>query len=144
MNQALRQQTDDHIQQFGRTVIFVFGGPFGGFSYSIGNAKLGLPEFLIIGLGAAESKWLINAISKNMIQVGIAPAIEAPYSFGGAHPVWLIEASEKAKADYTIQAGQYLGREDYRVIQIVLCDPAGKFPWEDGCAENFRAQPVLR
>lgn len=144
MNQALRQQTDEHIQQFGRTVLCVFGGAFGGFAYSIGNAKMGLPEFLVIGLGPSEAKWMINTISETMIAGGAAPAAEAPYSFGGAHPVWLVEAGDQAKAEYTIQASQYLGRDDYRVMQIVLCDPAGKFPWDDGCVAHFKAQPILR
>lgn len=27
-----------------------------------------------------------------------------------------------------------------RVLRVLLCDPAGKYPWEDGCEERYAKQ----
>jgi hypothetical protein len=34
-------------------------------------------------------------------------------------------------------------RDDYSVLQAVLCDPAGRYPWDEGCRQEYRVA-VLR
>ncbi|MFL5577733.1 MAG: DUF4262 domain-containing protein [Gemmatimonadaceae bacterium] len=38
----------------------------------------------------------------------------------------------------------FYGGDDFPVLQVVYPDRTGRYPWEDGVAEGFRAvQPVL-
>jgi hypothetical protein len=64
-------------------------------------------------------------------------------SVGGRFPVKIIEASAKAKEEFTLVVGQYYDTENYRVQQIVLCDPNGRFPGDPGCAEPYASQYIL-
>ncbi len=143
----LKRFVDKHVAKDGRAVMGVFPEPEIGkraFSYSIGNAKRGLPELLVIGLCGPDGMWLINAMSKLMLQRGRKFDDGEMVDLGGLCPVCVVDASGAVRDEYTIQAGQWLGREDYPVQQIVMPDKTGRLPWHSGCAEPYRNIPVLR
>jgi hypothetical protein len=140
-----RRTTAAHIERAGRTIIAVFpteedpGVPF---AYTIGNHLKGLPELLVIGTAHAG---FLNDLSRLMI------ASNAPFEdsqtltmIGGRVPVKLIRASAAARAEYTIQAGEHFGHQNYSVMQVLMPDKQGRFPGEDGCDEPYASVPVLR
>ena len=53
--------------------------------------------------------------------------------------VRVIKAGESAKRERTIQAtGFYEGEENYQVMQVIVCDPHGRFPEDPACEEPYR------
>jgi hypothetical protein len=64
-------------------------------------------------------------------------------SVGGRFPVKIVNASGRAREEFTVVVGGYYRTENYRVQQIVLCDTQGKFPGDPGCAEPYASQYVL-
>ena len=137
--------TAEHIRLLGRTIIGVFpreGDDDYPFAYTIGNHLKRLPELLVIGTAHAG---FLNDLSEMMIAAG-RPFLDGQLvRIGDARlPVKAIRANSSAQADYTIQAGQYFGREDYEVMQVMLPDRAGRFPGEDGCQPAYANIPVLR
>jgi hypothetical protein len=143
-----RARTQGDIREFGRTVICVFsanpdeGEPF---AYTIGNwERHQLPELLVVAPVSPQTLGaILNTLSEIMIERG-GFADQELVSHGGAHPVKIISADDRAQSNYAIQAGQHYGFEDYPVQQVLLCDRAGRFTDETGCAPPYRDAPVLR
>lgn len=130
-----------HIAQQDRAVISVLDGK--PFSYSIGNALRGLPELLVIGLSPNDATALINEWSNRMIEH--RPFLDGELvDIGGRFPAMAVDCADHVRSEYTIQAGQYLEREDYAVIQMIVPDRSGRFPGDPACEAPFRDIPVLR
>jgi hypothetical protein len=146
MNKKFYARIATDIRKMGRSIIGVFSCPDDplpfGFAYTIGNAAQGLPELLVIG---TTDGGFLNVLSQKMIDAGAAFAngelVLIPHARA---PVKVIEASAVARDEYTIQAGQYFGTEDYSIMQVLIPDRAGRFPGEAGCAAPFSTVPVLR
>lgn len=106
------------------------------FAYTIGNANVGLPELLIIGNFAPHTTAaILNELGRKMRAAGFP--LVGDVSLGGRFPVRVRHADPAAKGRYTIQAGQYLGHERYDVLQLLFCDPEGRYPGEPGCNSNY-------
>lgn len=137
-----RKQTIADIRKYGRACLGVFGDdddpPF---TYTIGNHKKGLPELLIIGRHDLND--VLNYLSEQFAKEGVPP--EGAYWMQGAKcPVYLIRATDdRARDHFTVQAGQILGTEGYDLIQVVMPDLNGRFPWESGCTEAYADMPIL-
>ncbi len=141
MREQFYQNIALHIAEHGRSVLSIFDTP--PFTYSIGNATVGLPELLVFGLAPSDARDLINIWSDRMIEH--RPLTDGELvDIGGKFPAMAVACADHVRAEYTIQAGQYLEREDYPVMQMVLPDPAGRFPGDPLCEAPFRALPVLR
>lgn len=114
------------------------------FTYTIGNQEKGYPELLLIGIADDQSGHLLNLLSDRMLEQ------RRPYHDGElvtlegakfALQIW--EATKVAHVQYTVQAGQFYGAEDYRVQQVVVPDDKGRFPTDPVCHRKYRV-PVLR
>ncbi len=132
-------ETARHIREHGRSVIGVFPDKESedindAFAYTIGNSLKGLPELLVVGI--YRDGGMLNELSERMIAQGHAFADNERVFLGGAFPVTIIEADDAVKERVTIQAGNFLKRY-YRVMQIVLCDHEGRFPWDQGCGKPY-------
>jgi hypothetical protein len=135
------------IDEHGRSVVSVFPSPTSlAFAYTIGNHLKNLPELLIvINLHPEQSVMLLNEWSEQMIERGrefadgelIRASPEDDLMVRAAH------CRPEAKSRYTVQAGQFFEHEDYRVTQIILCDPKGRFPGDPHCARGYSDQPNL-
>lgn len=136
----LHAMIDLNIRDYGQQVLSVQGDPM--FHYTVGNSQQGLPELLLLGdINPAAACWVLNHLGQTMRSQG-AP-LSGDVSLGGEHPVRLVKVSnDRVRNDYTIQAGQYLGREDYEVLQVLLCDKEGRFPGDTGIDRNYDV-PVL-
>jgi Domain of unknown function (DUF4262) len=143
----LRERTAQLIRDAGRAVIGVFpedDDVNSAFCYSIGNAIRGLPELLIVGMFDQGGVSLINLLSEKMIQRGDKFDSGEMIDLGGAVPVCAIDATDEVKDIYTIQATNYYGNGDYAVMQMVLPDKHGRFPWDADCAAPYGKIRVYR
>jgi len=131
-----------NIAQHGRHIMGVF--PFEDsddpinecFMYTVGNHPKGLPELLLIG--TIELGAMLDALSRKMIERNRAfDDGELVPLKGGKFPVSLIDTADAVKDSFTIQAGQHFGHETYRVMQVVLPDLRGKYPWQRKCASPY-------
>lgn len=114
------------------------------YMYTIGNHEWGLPELIFIGDSDEKFAHVLNRLGR-MKRGEERRAFHNGelVSLGGKFPVKIVDASARAKQEFTLVVGQFYGTEDYRVQQIVLCDTQGKFPGDPGCAEPYASQHVL-
>jgi len=126
-----------NVRNSGQHLMAIFGDhPEPAFIYTIGNASLGLPELLMIGNFAPEvAGGILNMLGVQMRSC--RRPLEGDINVGGKFPVRVRRVSPAARQAYTFQAGQYLRYEEYDVLQILLCDPAGLYPGEPGCQPGF-------
>jgi hypothetical protein len=145
MTSKLQHLIGNDIRRNGRSVLCIGaedGSP--AFAYTIGNAIEDLPELLMIG-GVCDS-CAVNALddlSQTMIERGSAFADGELVSLGAKYPVKIIDADQRARDEYTIQAGQYHDTEDYRVQQVLIPDRNGRYPDDPECQRPYATVPVL-
>lgn len=119
------------IDKYGWLVQGVAANP--AFVYTIGLHRRDLPELLFIGnMHPDLMKHLLNTVGLQISAEGEpAPGV---LEIGWTMPAKIRECGARAKADYTVQAGQFHGTEDYRVLQVLVPDKQGRFAGERGCA----------
>ena len=94
-------------------------------------------------IGTVDGR-ILNTFSNMMIGRGAAFADGELVDPGDMFPVRIINADHRARDEYTVQAGQHFGHEDYRVLQVLIPDDSGRFPDHPECQPPFSAIPVLR
>lgn len=126
------------VRKHGQSVMYIFGDenepPF---HYTVGRARRGLPELLLVlPIRPEIGMSMLNQIDTLMPQPVPSGTL---LSLGGPFPVKIVDADERAK-EYTMFAGRF-SKDNYRVQQVLLCDPQGRFPPD--CAPPYDAQPLL-
>lgn len=107
-----------------------------GFAYTIGNARLGLPELLIVGNFAPVLMGsVLNEVGRRMRQLDQVP--DEDIDIGGAFPIRPRLAGAEVRSAFTIQVGRFLGHDEYAVVQLLLPDPMGFYPGEPGCDPRY-------
>lgn len=138
-----REHIEKMIKDHGRIIIGVFGDeeepPF---QYTIGNHDKSLPELVLIG--SSDDTHILNAMSDIMIGRKGPFRDNELVSLGGQYPLKVIKAHQVAKDEYTFQATNYYGHNDYVVMQVLLCDHNGYFPGDAQCAKPYSTCPLLR
>jgi Domain of unknown function (DUF4262) len=137
---AFLTQTRIHIANHGQSVVGVMAGT-SSFYYTVGRHQRGLPELiLMMPLEPTSARDLLNVLDRQMpVRVPDGSLI----SLGGDHPVEIADVGPGiAQLAYTFVASRINGTEDYAVQQIILCDPAGRFPPDAAAPYSF--QKVLR
>jgi hypothetical protein len=134
-----------HIERYGRHIIGVCAGDGDpAFAYTIGNrwwASYGydIAELLVIGIWRAG---FLNDLSALMMKRERRFRSGELVDIGGEYPLKIIDANPQAQQDYTIQASNFYGHDNYPVQQVLLPDTHGHFPDDPHCAERYR-MPVL-
>lgn len=134
-----QQQIQSNIDRVGQHVFGASPTSPGdeAFLYTVGNALRGLPELLIVGNIPLEMGCMIlNVIGDHMRKNERAPdegLLDLDWSF----PFKIRKCSDLAKEEYTIQCGQFLGRENYDVLQVMICDKSGKYPGEENVDPRY-------
>ena len=128
---------EHNIARSGQHLFLIFAdGDTPAFAYSIGNALQGLPELLLIGnFSPRVAGSILNELGRKMREA--RRPLEGDIDVGGQFPVRLRHASAEARHRFTFQACRYLRHEEYDILQVLLCDPAGVYPAEPGCAPAF-------
>jgi hypothetical protein len=120
-------------------------GPGPDFAYSIGLVRTyAHPEIIVVGLPMDVAHNIIN-------DLGAAVRDGARFNAGQISGAFLKDYDVTFRAVPEYQYGAYLGwgqqvygRSDFPVLQLIYPDRAGRWPWQDGVASQFRAlQPVL-
>lgn len=142
--QFILNSITDKVREYGRAVVSVMAGEDGSapFSYTIGNAARvpPVPELFVLGMIGDHAVWLLNAISEKLADGAPMGALD----LGGPCPVHVLIANEEAKGIFAIQATRWLKRDDYELVQVVVPDPAGRFPWDADCAMPYCQQKIFR
>lgn len=109
-----------------------------GFYYTIGNAVRGLPELLLVGSFEPNlATFVLNTLGDHMrkseraLPEGLLRLPDWP------HPFKIRKTGWRAKTRFTIQASRFHERDNYEVLQVMLCDPKGRFPGDPGCDKPY-------
>jgi len=126
-----------NIDRAGQHIFAIFpDADTAGFAYTIGNARLGLPELLIIGnFAPVLMASVLNEVGRRMRQTDQLP--DKDIDIGGAFPIRPRLAGAAARRAFTIQVGRFLGHEEYAVVQLLLPDPMGLYPGEARCDPRY-------
>lgn len=148
MHPDIRAQTQTHIEIHGHSIVGVFptGPGQTHFSYSIGLRERDGFELLMEGIDTKYGAYFINTLAQETKARNL-PLNHACIIHGmTTKPEFrlaLVPCHELVKDERTVQAGQYYGHEDYGVLQLVMCDPEGRMPWEpDYDDEAMRGQEL--
>lgn len=130
----------ENVRRTGRHILCIPGN----FSYTIGNHLKGYPELVMtMPLSMSQTMMVLNDLSSLQMERGRPFADEEVVSLGGEVSLKVIEVGSYAKREFTIQAGQFMKTEDYRVFQVLVPDTNGNFP--DGkCDPPYDMQEIIR
>jgi hypothetical protein len=110
-----------------------------GFFYTIGNQEKGSPELLVIGNFDPDAiTILLNELSEKLLEQGKPFNNGELINLGGEQSVAVWSATDHVHTEYTIQAGQFYGNEDYEVQQVVIPDNNGRWPEDPLCHKSWR------
>ena len=117
-----------------------------GFAYSIGlYGAFGHPEVIIVGLPTDVAHQLINDLGRAVRDEGrrfAAGAVSDEFLEGYA--VTFRAVPEYQYAAYLGHGCRVYEQQPFPVLQMIYPDRDGRWPWQDGVTESFRAnQPVL-
>jgi hypothetical protein len=142
----LRKQQEEHIKEYGFTVMNIFAGEDGSpaYAYTIGNFRLDWPEILLIGnLGQRAPMMMIHAVIDAWRQAGRPSAGDIKVEGLNIPCVRMkVVAPHVAQQRYTKQVRHFKGDENYTVMQLLWPDDQGHFPDEPGYNPKF-VQPIL-
>ena len=136
---AVIEREDAMIDEFGFAYTLVFGGDSSpGFVYTSGLAEKGLPEFIFVGSSEARSHGYLTEFVKHVMVGGALPI--GRYQVGSPPnpfrvPAWVVEADDKLETHAFGVASRLrrIGSDvKPRLLQIVMPDLVGRFPWEPG------------
>lgn len=117
------------------------------FSYSIGLTLKSWHELFVEAIPHDLGHYLINYIAKRFDEqkISLDHSCILTGVIQNGLPIALVEANlQEVKNERTIQVDYIINRSNYSVLQIVLPDENGLFPWEDGCSEKMRYQVIYR
>jgi len=136
---AAREQQAAMIRDHGFMFQAVGGGEgTPGFVYTIGLAQRGLPEFIFVGSCQRPAVgYLEGAIDAAMAGTEIVPGLVPPETGINPYqvPAWVLTASDKldTHAFGVRRQLEIAGKPDTAtLLQIVMPDMSGRFPWEPG------------
>lgn len=114
------------------------------FCYTIGNHLKGFPELLIIGPFQPVTLVtpLLNSLSDEMI--GRGRSFEHGELVQRGMPIAIVDTCMRVRMELTTVATAFFSSPDYGVMQVVLCDPQGRLPWDDGCAAPYSLIKIWR
>lgn len=135
-----RRDIAERIRRVGWTTLGIFGGPESPpFGYTIGLTEKGMPEFVLLGAPIEHVQNMVNAVVERALKGEAFEGAFLDEILANDLRVAIVRAPKaRANSEFLVQAEHYYGRE-VEVLQIVLPDRKGLFPWDDGYDERFRA-----
>lgn len=114
-------------------------------TYTIGLSPVIGYEILIVGLRSVYAGTMLNDIAE-ALHAGCEFNLDVPDDRWGNLPVVFKRAeSPLVHSEYVLLADWYYGRDDTPVLQMVVPDRAGLFPWDAAFDHAYmdRRQPQL-
>lgn len=145
----VRNKVRGDISDHGRSCIGVFPAddsedPLNeAFIYTIGNSLRGLPELFLVGMFNAVGQSILNDVSE-LLAKSPDPLAERDMDIGGRCPVHLVQANDYVKEAFGIKVDAFIEVQRFDVMQVVLCDVKGRFPWDAGCDKPYSLVKVHR
>lgn len=147
--EAYFAEQDRMIEEHGFSYSMIQPGPNSpGFVYTIGLAEKGLPEFIFVGGCDRNAVDYISSLVDHVRNGGtIEPGMIPPGTpmNGFTVPQWVIEADDKLRTHaygVTSRLERIDNDELPHLMQVVMPDHQGLFPWDDGY--QWRDQQVSR
>ena len=129
------------IERVGWSVIYVgTGDEEPAFSYTVGLAANGRPDVFMIGLPSNLSMALLNQCASNLLKKDVDTSDRALVEEVAQTPLAFREDADglvEGLASVRRRVLQNLNLEDVGFVQLVVPDPNGKFPWDDGCDQSY-------
>lgn len=118
--------------------------------YSVDHSRHGGPEFLILDITVNVGSFIVHTLCARWEQEGPLPIgrdIEGHLAYRGPEDTWhpaavrLLKCPSTVHARYT-RAAQDIALAEKRpsplVLQVVLADEQGRWPWQPGCTRPQR------
>lgn len=108
-------------------------------SYTVGLARLGHPEVVVVGLPFEAAETYLNLVGE-AVRAGarFTPGVVTTALTDADSPVVFLEVADTGRLAV---AEQFSGSVD--ALQLVWPDSTGKLPWEEGHRNPPHAQPLL-
>lgn len=137
--EPLLSQEDGRIARFGYTYTSVFGNSEApGFMYTTGLSERGLSDVIFVGSHDPRCMGYLAGAVDHMVAGGtVEPGrIEPGRSFNGFEvPIFIVEARRKIDTHafgVPARLERVGSKAEPRLLQIVMPDLQGRFPWEEG------------
>lgn len=144
--ESILKDIEDRIAEGKWMVVGVIGGaqtpPV---CYTVGLHSLGYPELIMVGLNMDAGQSILNDAAQQVIDSGSARQSGDVLDKVANLPLIVVEVDDiELLKEYSAMASNLYGLDQYRLQQIVMPDPVGKFPWDEGVDTHFlKVQPLL-
>jgi hypothetical protein len=126
-------KVDDNIRKHGYHSTFVFADKTPSFCYSTGIYKsFGIPEIFISSLPQNLSHGLIENYVNKFKGSSSIPVDKKIDDLTDRFPVYLIDVPTDKLADYVLSTIRFYNKLDYKYLQLIYPDTAGRFPKDVG------------
>jgi hypothetical protein len=136
-------QVNGLIDQHGWAVQHAHGDvTFPPFSYTVGLAKWGHPEIVVVGLPPAVAQSQLNTLAERVRAGNRLVAGQRIDDLLRSYACVLVTVADSR----LLPIANAIYRGDgppISAVQLVWPDPAGRFPWQRGCTTRPAAQPLL-
>jgi len=137
-----KQNIQNHVDN-GRWAIVGVSGENHTFAYTIGLHHKNLPELIMVGLNSTMAMHILNhcgymMTNGNKFKHGTVITELANL------PTTIITVHEELKRKRAVQAYNHYGHWDFDLMQLVMPDANGLFPWDEGYDPRMKeAQAML-
>lgn len=131
---------------FSKLLVFDPEGQEPDFGYTVGLYQTaGHPEVLMTGLTQPILRRFLDLISRSVLSGTRFDAGSTSTELMASRlPCYFAPIDPRHYDEYLGQAVVYYGDRSFPALQCVWCDTQGRFPWQAGFEERFRAmQPLL-
>ena len=118
--------------------------PPGAFAYTIGLQKtFGHPELALFGFEPSYMQEILNTLAQR-VKKGETLPVNLPYGeVFGSVPVVLIPVQQRQAEFFRAFNTFYPPGEMPPVLQVIIPDNTGRFPWQDGCNAKCKELQIL-
>ena len=148
--QEVKNNIANMAKQYGHTVMYIFGDEDSpSFHYTVGLwDTYGHPEIIVFGLPPETGKTILNIVAEKIKDKGTPNKLVFQTGVDQNDianlPLQFIDAKPKYVNEHFMAAINYNKTDQFPIMQLVLCDRNGKFPWDKDCDKDFKlVQPLL-
>lgn len=129
-DEELLERVRSDIQEYGCHIVWVFddNNETSPFAYTVGLTEKGQPEVVVCGVPAELGAHICNEIYHKAVDEGLELTAGVTLdNLVEGFPGILCDVSSEHEAN---QARNYYRNDDVRVLQFVLPDLQGNYPWD--------------
>lgn len=110
------------------------------YSYTVGLGRFNHPEVMVLGFPHEQGHLLLNDIGA-MIASGVRFGDwSCSHDLIEEHPVWFREIAPQHVEFFARMATMRSTSKNVRLLQAILPDALGRYPWNGGCDAAYRRQ----